>query len=514
MTSRRSTGSTDGWVLILDIGSSSARAWFFDADAQVASAGPDARFGYVWRTEPAGAMEADAAMILRGIMGVIDGAVAHARQKRLRIAAVGIAGFWHSIMGVSAEGEPVTPVYGWGDTRGTEDANRLAGELDERALHARTGCFLRPNYPTVRLAWLRGQDAAAFAAVSRWVSFHEFVDAEILGLSRVSYSMASGSGLLDVHRLTWDAEALDIAGVRADQLSPLVDTDVRAPGVRPELVERWPELRDVPWYPSIGDGAAANLGSGAFGTDRVGLSIGTSAAVRLLWEPEGPVTVPEDLWCYRLDARRWVSGAALSNGGIAVAFLRRLLALPSDREWESRVARLDPDSHGLTVLPFLLGERGPGWKEETRSVIVGATPETSPEEMVRAWMEAIAYRIARLEDDLCRSLGGKGEVLATGGALDSSPFWAQILADVMDRPVSLAAAREATARGAALVVLERLGWRQGLRDAKPATEARFTPDRSRHAIYRAGALRQQALIEALPDLANLASPARGPAIET
>jgi gluconokinase len=156
--------------------------------------------------------------------------------------------------------------------------------------------------------------------------------------------------------------------------------------VRPELAERWPELRGVPWYPAIGDGAAANLGSGAFGKDRVGLTIGTSAAVRLLWEAEGAVTVPPELWCYRLDARRWVSGAALSNGGIAVAFLRRLLELPPDRVWEAAVEAMEPDSHGLTVLPFLLGERGPGWRRETRSVVMGATPATTPAEMMRAWM--------------------------------------------------------------------------------------------------------------------------------
>jgi gluconokinase len=326
--------------------------------------------------------------------------------------------------------------------------------------------------------------------------------------------MASGSGLLDVHRLEWDAEALSIAGVRAAQLSPLVDTDAAAPGVRPELVDRWPELGGIPWFPAVGDGAVANLGSGACGTDRVGLSIGTSAAVRLLWEPDGSVTVPEELWCYRLDARYWVAGAALSNGGNAVAFLRDFLRLPAEREWEEAVLEMEPDSHGLTILPFLLGERGPGWRKETHSVVLGATAATKPEELVRAWMEAIAYRIARVDTQLHRSLGGRGEVLATGGALYASPVWAQILADVMNRPVALAAAREATARGAALVALERLGWRAGLREAEPEVTARFHPDPTRHARYRAGAVRQQNLLEALPDPATLASPDFDPAPET
>jgi gluconokinase len=506
--------TSEGWILVLDVGSSSARAWFFDANAEAVDPGPDAHRPYRWRTEPAGAMECDAETILTCVLEAIDGAVAYARTAGVPIVAVGIAAFWHSILGVDGAGRPLTPVYGWGDTRGSDDATRLAGEVDEAALHARTGCFLRPNYPTVRLAWLRRGDPAAFASVARWISFPEYVGSELLAAPRVSYSVASASGLLDVHRLEWDAEALEIAGVRADQLSPLIDTDAPAPGVRPELAERWPELRGVPWYPAIGDGAAANLGSGAFGKDRVGLTIGTSAAVRLLWEADGAVTVPPELWCYRLDSRRWVSGAALSNGGIAVAFLRRLLVLPPDHAWEAEVEAMAPDSHGLTVLPFLLGERGPGWRRETRSVVMGATPATTPAEMMRAWMEAIAYRIGRVEAELHQSLGGEGEVLATGGALHASPFWTRILADVMNRPVVLTVAREATARGAALVVMERLGWREGLRDAEAEVAVRYEPDPARHALYRAGAARQQALIDSLPELATPAPPAAGPALET
>jgi gluconokinase len=499
-------------VLALDIGSSSVRAWFLDADGAAEDAGPRARYAYLWRTEPVGAMECDAETLLAGVVEVLDGAVETARASGYRIAAVGIAAFWHSILGVGEDGKPLTPVYGWGDTRGIEEAVRLGGEVDEGELHARTGCFLRPNYPTVRLSWLRATDPAAFAAVARWISFPEYVDAELLGERRVSLSIASGSGFLDVHRLEWDGEALSMAGVRAAQLSPLVDTDAAARGVRPDLAARWPELSGVPWYPAIGDGAAANLGSGAFGKDRVGLSIGTSCAVRLLWEPDGPVPVPRDLWCYRLDARCWVSGAALSNGGNAVAFLRDLLHLPED--WEARVRAMEPDSHGLTILPFLLGERGPGWRRETRSAILGATAATTPEELMRAWLEAIAYRIARVNDELHRSLGGEGVVLATGGALDASPVWAQILADAMNRPVALVAAREATARGAALVVLERIGWRAGLREAEPEVAARFDPDPARHERYRAGAVRQQSLLEALPEPATLTPPAAGPASES
>jgi sugar (pentulose or hexulose) kinase len=68
-----------------------------------------------------------------------------------------------------------------------------------------------------------------------------------------------------------------------------------------EWAERWPALRDVPWFPAWGDGATSNLGAGCHTNDRAALMIGTSGALRLLERAEPPEPPPA-LWCYRLDA--------------------------------------------------------------------------------------------------------------------------------------------------------------------------------------------------------------------
>src|SRR5690606_34581506 len=216
-----------------------------------------------------------------------------------------------------------------------------------------------------------------------WASFAEFLEWRLFGRRRCSLSMASGSGLLHVHRLEWDPEALEMAGVRSDALPELVDTDAPLRGLLREHAARWPELAGIDWFPALGDGACANLGSGAVGLERIGVTVGTSAAARALWRPDGPVEVPEGLWTYRLDRRWWIAGGALSNGGSGVAFLRGLLALPPEREWEAAVAGMEPDSHGLTLLPFLVGERGSAWLRQTRSVVVGMRPSTTGEELLR-----------------------------------------------------------------------------------------------------------------------------------
>ena len=484
-------------VLVLDIGSSSARACIFDRAARGIPPTPAMRRRYEWRIVPDGAMEIDPELLVAEIGHLLDAAVAQIGTLDGGVSGVAIAAFWHSIMGVDRFGVPTTPVYGWGDTRARGAALALRERIDEARLHRRTGCFLHPSYPAVRLAWLRTADPGAFARTARWVSFPEYLEWRLLGRWRVSLSMASGSGLLNVHSGEWDDEALSIAGIEAQSLSPMVDAGDGIQRLVTPFGPRWPELEGVPWFPALGDGACANAGSGALGPESPGVTIGTSAAVRTLWQPAGEVIVPDELWCYRLDRRWWVAGGALSNGGGALARLRGMLSLPADSDGDAAIDALPPAGHGLTVLPFLRGERGPGWTDERGGSVVGLTGTTRPDEILRAWMEAISYRIVRVERRLEDVVGPAARVVASGGALQASAAWIRILADALDRPVLLAAEPEETSRGAALMALEALDAIPNLAVLAPAHAWRIEPDSTAHAAHAAAMARQQRLLETL-----------------
>lgn len=488
-------------MLALDVGSSSARARAYGMDGRALATLPTASDTYAWTVTPDGGMQTDADALVARVAGTVDAALAGLRAVGVEVAAVAAATFWHSLLGVGADGAPLTPVYGWGDMRASEAALRLRERVDAEAAHARTGCFLHPGYPAARLLWLRGAAADTFPRVAAWMSFGEYLETRLFGARRCSLSMASGTGLLDLRRRAWDAEMLAAVGVPESALSPLVDTDAPAPELRPEWARRWPGLRGVPWVPPLGDGACANLGSGATGTRRPAVTVGTSAAVRALWEGE-PVAVPAGLWCYRLDGRRLVMGRALSSGGSGVAWLRQRLRLPEPGAAEAEVAAMEPDAHGLTVLPALLGERGPGWEQWAGASVLGMTQATRPAEVLRAWMEGCAYRIGAALDALEGALGPCDEVVASGGAMHASPAWRRILADALGSRVVLAAEREATSRGAALVALERLGSPPAAADPPAET---LDPDPARGALHRRARARQE---DAEARLAGLAPAAR------
>jgi gluconokinase len=192
-----------------------------------------------------------------------------------------------------------------------------------------------------------------------------------------------------------------------------------------------------------------------------------------------------------------VVGGALSDGGGLLQWLvQRLRVDDRDGSLQEQLATLDPDAHGLTILPFWSGERSTGWRTEAQGGIFGLRHDTTNIDIIRAALEAIAYRFALIANDLDEIAPGAA-VIATGNALRSSPVWLQIIADVLGRSVLFGGAAEASIRGAALLALEAVGKIANIEAVPVSVDEVFEPDMQRHARYREGLARQQDLYRRL-----------------
>jgi len=515
-------------VLALDVGSSSVRAAFFDSRGDEV-AGTRARVVRDFHTTADGGSELDAERALAEVASVIDDALARAPERVLsRTVAVAVACFWHSLVGAGPDGRAVTPVYGWADTRAARQAETLRRELDERDVHARTGCRLHPSYWPAKLRWIRDERPREWRAAARWMSFGELLtlrlcggggdDAEAAVSAPASVSMASGTGLLDQHNCAWDAALVERLGLTTGQL-PSLARDSQTLTLADNYASRWPSLRGVPFFPAIADGAANSVGEGCATRARVALMVGTSAAMRVVYEGEPPPELHESLWCYRLDRQRVIVGGALSDGGALFDWLRDTLKFSPPDEFspsheagagaatlgvkevgagglEAEVARLEPDAHGLTVLPFWSGERSTGWHVRARGAILGLGAHTRPAEIVRAAQESVAYRLAHISDALLRHAPG-ASLRASGGALRRSPSWAHIIAEVLGQPLVLSPVEEASSRGAVLLALEALGKIKDVADVSAPPGVTIEHDPVLHAVYQRASERQQKFYDLL-----------------
>lgn len=492
-------------VLALDLGTSSFRALLFDRNGQ-AVAGSEEQLRHTLRTTADGGAEAGPDALFDLLVRCVDGALDRAGARAGDIAAVGHSCFWHSLLGVDRRGDAVTPVLMWADRRSAAQANALEAELGPE-VHDRVGAAFHSSYWPAKLRWLRETQPETSARVARWQGFAEYAAQRLCGVPAASIAMASGTGLLDVRSMAWDAELLAALDLDPDALPPLVDRTDATPPLSRTFAERWPDLAEVPWFPAIGDGACANVGSGAVAPDRIALTLGTSGALRVVSPARAgaEIEVPRGLWGYRLDRDHIVVGGATSNGGIVLGWIRELVGAQLEGATAAEAAAMAPDSHGLTLLPFFAGERFPPHVDRATGVIAGLTLATKQPALVRAGMEAVAYRLERIYERLVPLVTPDHTVAANGGAILGSPVMLQIVADTLGHDlIALPPEEEASARGAAILALHAAGHLADLASApdpaafSDARVYRATP--ALYGVYRAGLERQRRLETALfPD---------------
>lgn len=471
------------FLLSIDAGTSGVRAALFDERGAFVP-GAQARNRRAF-TSVSDFAELDADRIVAEVIATIDEVLATSSEK---IELIAISAFWHSLIGVDDAGLPTTPLLTWADTRAAEFAKTLSASFDEREIHARTGCRFHASYWPAKLQWLKHERPEQFQRTRWWLGLAEYLCLRLFGDVTTSVSMASATGLFHQRACDWDWDLARELGIAHDTLPEIRPLNAR---LTETFASRWPALADARLATVVGDGAANNIGAGCTTKDRIALMVGTSGAMRVVFAGKPPNEVASSLWSYRVSNERVVVGGALSDGGGLLQWMSESLKVSPNE-----VTTLEPDGHGLTVLPFWSGERSTGWSSDARGVIFGLKQKTTPSEIYRATLEAIAYRFALIARAL-DEIAPHATIVASGNALRSSPVWLQIIADVLGRPLQFGGAAEASIRGAALLALEAVGKIGTIEEDSPAIEQVFEPDLKRHARYQQGLARQEELYERL-----------------
>ena len=443
------------YILALDIGTSGIRASVYDSAANELPL-PKARSSTPFSKD--GTVEPAAETLFAAVVEVLDAVSGNAREYGIRPALASVSCFWHSLIGIDGNDDPTTAVLTWADTRAEGSIGWLRETFDESLVHDRTGCHFHSSYWPAKLLRLRSEDPEAFAGTRKWLSFSDYVMLRLTGSLGTGISMASGTGLFDLRKDDWDTELCDGLGIPRERFP-----DVLPSGSELTLdtgyARRWPSLAASRWLPPIGDGAANNIGAGCIGPGRAALMIGTSGALRMVMKADVPESVPDGLFCYRLDRDRICIGGALSDGGSLRRWLTGDLGLDvKDEDIRSRIVERGSDSHGLSFLPFVHGERSTGYHEGASGAVIGLTRGSDAVDFVTAALESVAYRFAEILERL-ETVCKLDSITVSGGAIESSGVWQQIISDVLGRDLQIHPAGGVSRKGAALTGLEHAGVR-------------------------------------------------------
>jgi len=470
-------------VIGVDLGTTSTKAIAFDTGGrQLATASA----GYPLAEPHPGWAEQDPAQILDAVLDTVRSVVSEVDGP---VAGLSFSSAMHTLIALDAAGAPLTPSLSWADSRAAEQADRLRAGPDGLALHRRTGTPIHPMAPLPKLMWFREEQPELFARVACWAGIKDYVLSRMCGALVIDQSVASGTGLLDLGTLSWDAQALRLAGIGPERLPELVPPTTRLPGLSPAIADRLGLPPATPVIAGAGDGPLANLGLGAVHPGVAACSIGTSGALRVT--VERPAVDPHGgVFCYLLTEDRWVVGGAINNGGIVLEWAGNALAPDlGDHPVEALLdlaGRVPPGSGGLLMLPYLLGERAPHWSGLPLGAYIGLTREHRREHLIRAAIEGVCLQLALVLDSMRAAGNEVHEVRATGG-FARSPLWRQILADTLGLDIRFPAGHEGSGFGAALLGMHALGLVGSLDVAADLVRIEDTvrPDPSATAVYAA-----------------------------
>ena len=465
-------------VVGLDIGTTSTKAVAFDADGRERGR---ADAGYELREPEPGQAVQDPRAVVDAVLAATRDAIAAAEGT---VVALSCSTAMHSLVGLDGDGEPITDLLTWADTRATAQAERLKEEHPE--LHGATGTPLHPMAPLAKLCWFAEEDRDTAARVERWAGIKELVVARLTGAWVIDRSCASGTGLMDLRTGDWLDAALELAGVRAEQLSELVPTTHRL-DVTEDVAKELGLDGPVPFVVGAGDGPLANLGVGAVRPGVAAISIGTSGALRVVVEQ--PVTDPEGrVFCFELTEDRWVVGGAINNGGVVLDWAGDALApdLGDDaaEELMKLAGEVPAGSDELVMLPYLLSERAPHWSAIPRGAYIGLLRRHGRGHLIRAALEGVCQQLALVLASVRDAGNEVHEVRATGG-FARSPLWRQMLTDALGMDVGFPDGHEGSAFGAALLGMSALGMVDSIERAADLVQidSVVAPDPEAAAVY-------------------------------
>jgi xylulokinase len=353
------------------------------------------------------------------------------------VAAISVAGQQHGMVALDDDRQVVRPAKLWNDTESAADAADLIARLPGGRRAWAEACGLVPvaSFTITKLAWLRRHEPEAWERLAHVVLPHDWLTFRLTGRLVTDRGDASGTGYWSAASGTYRHDLLELIDPRRDwspALPHVLGPLETAGGWNGALVA-----------PGTGDNMAGALGVGLRPGDVV-MSIGTSGTVYGV--SDEPVIDPSGIVAGFADATgRHLPLVCTLNATKVTDAVARVLGVDHD-ELDRLALAGAPGAGGLTLLPYLDGERTPDRPDAT-GVVAGMRSDVGREQFARAAVEGVVCGLLDGLDALAALTPTGGQLFLVGGGARSQAY-RQVLADLGGRPVVVPHGREQVATGA------------------------------------------------------------------
>lgn len=436
-------------VIGIDNGTQSTKVIFYDYENMEITAEASSPHDLI--SEDDGTKEQKARWWIRALKDCFSRIPKDIRQSAV---GVGVSGQQHGFVPLDKDGNVLYNVKLWSDTSTATECTELEqayGSGEELLKEA--GNRILPGYTASKILWFRKNHPEKYAAMEHILLPHDYLNFYLTGEYAMEYGDASGTGLLNVKKRTWNRRlihALDSKRDLAACLPPLLEAHKSAGRVNRKAAE---EL-GIPEGLAVSSGGGDNM-MGAIGTGTVSpgvmtMSLGTSGTI-YGYSDTPVIDESGNLAAFCSSTGGWLPLLCTMNCTVGTELTRSLFDT-GVKDFDKQAGNALPGSGGIITIPFFTGERTPNLPKG-RGCIIGMTDTNyTRENIFRSTMEAAIYGM-RLGLETFLELGFEPrEIRLTGGGANS-PLWRQITSDILNLPVVVPVYKEAAALGAALQAL-------------------------------------------------------------
>jgi xylulokinase len=372
------------------------------------------------------------------------------------IVAVGLAGQMHGAVLLDEKEEVLRPALIWCDQRTAEECRVLNETVGEQRLVELTSNPALPNFTLTKLMWVRTHEPEIWKKFRSFLLPKDYVRLQLTGVRAIDVSDASGTLLLDVVHRRWSKEMVKATGLDERCLPEVFESPEIVGKITARAAQATGLAEGTPVVAGAGDQAGGAIGMGIVKAGSVSATIGTSGVVfaatdKPFLDPKGRLHT----FCHAIPNRWHVMGVTQAAGQSFRWFrdtfgtIGKAAGDPYD-SLSQEAAGIPAGADGVLWAPYLMGERTPHLDSDVRGALLGLAASHGRGHIIRAILEGVAFS---LQDSLTifAEIGVPVSDIRLGGGGARSPLWRQIQADVYAKPVSLLAAEEGCAYGAAVL---------------------------------------------------------------
>lgn len=396
-----------------------------------------------------------------------------------------------TVVAADEAGTPLRPAILWMDARAGDQSAATGRLADKHPVLAWSGGSDAVEWLLPKAMWLAENEPEIYARADRIVEAVDYLTHALIGrwvgsqmtaVCKYNYDPVAGGF---PEGLYGDLGVADLIGKLPDEILP-----VGAPAgtLTPEAAA---EL-GIEGNPVVGvggiDAHVSLLACGAHTEGLVSVVAGTSTA--LITEHATPAHNPEFWGPYPRALRpdRWLFEAGQVSSGAVLSWLAESICRTDRDHLEPLLRRggaMEPGAHGLLALDFFMGNRTPYRDPLLRGAFLGLTLGTTPEDLYRASVEAVACGTRNALESFPRAQLPVNRIVLSGG-IAKNALWRDVTVEVLGQQVEIVEGHNMTLRACGTIAATAAGLAGGLDDAaerfRPPTR---TIEPSRPAAYDA-----------------------------